>query len=88
MSNREYKYDDHYSNFRRAVRARDKKCCKWPGCGQRKKLQVHHILPWQTHPLLRYETSNGILLCKVHHKQVTGNELSFANFLASLIKNV
>jgi len=85
VSKREYKYDDHYSRFRREVRQRDNKCCKWPDCSKKSKLQVHHILPWKQYPLLRYIASNGILLCKEHHKMVTGKEIAYAKFLSSLI---
>lgn len=82
-ANRDYS-DPYYKGFRQRVRNRDK-CCKWPNCKKKKKLQVHHILPWQQFPLLRYEDRNGILLCKEHHKMVTGKELIYAKFLKDLI---
>ena len=82
---REYS-DPHYKKFRQDVRNRDNRCCKWPGCGKRKTLQVHHILPWQQYPMFRYEVENGITLCKHHHKEVTGHELTYAKFLSSLIE--
>lgn len=81
---RDYK-DEHYENFRHEVRNRDGRKCKWPCCNSRKKLAVHHILPWAKFPLLRYHVANGITLCKKHHKIVTGKELQFAPFLAGLI---
>lgn len=76
--------DKNYQNFRRAVRNRDG-CCKWPLCGSKRKLQVHHILTWAKFPLLRYDINNGITLCKKHHKIVTGKELHFAVMLIGLI---
>lgn len=84
MGYREYN-DPLYEKFRHDVRNRDGRKCKWPGCCSRKKLAVHHILPWAKFPLLRYIVSNGITLCKKHHKVVTGKELDFARFLAGLI---
>ena len=76
--------DPEYKKFRQKVRNRDK-CCKWPNCKARRKLQVHHILPWNDFPLLRYSETNGITLCKTHHKMVTGHELTYAKFLRDLI---
>lgn len=32
-------------------------------CGSKKKLQVHHILPFRLHPELELEESNLIVLC-------------------------
>ena len=83
MTRRSYN-DQLYAKFRYDVRKRDKRC-KWPNCCKNKKLQVHHILPWKTYPLLRYQTTNGITLCLAHHKMVTGHELTYAKFLLSLI---
>lgn len=83
MANRNYN-DPLYKSFRQKVRNRDK-CCKWVGCNKTKKLQVHHILPWDKFPLLRYDENNGITLCREHHKMVTGHELTFAKALRDLI---
>lgn len=85
MSNRRSYQDKEYERFRRKVRKRDGKMCKWPGCGKKKSLNVHHILPWKQFPHLRYKESNGICLCKQHHKAVTGHELAYASFLNGLI---
>lgn len=84
MSQRNYR-EDLYTAFRRQVRARDNRTCQWTDCGVRKHIQVHHILPWKTHPWLRYDVDNGICLCKKHHKIVMGHELAYASFLSSLI---
>lgn len=77
-------YDKQYRDFRKLVRSRDK-YCKWPQCYCRKKLQVHHILPWAKYPLLRYVVTNGITLCKKHHAAIRGKEMDFATFLSGLI---
>ena len=84
MSRRDYN-DPFYKKFRQSVRNRDKRKCQWPDCGARKRLQVHHILPWEQFPLLRYEVNNGITLCRKHHTLITGHELTYAKFLGSLI---
>ena len=70
--------------FRQNVRKRDNYKCRWPVCIAKKKLQIHHILPWSKHTELRYMTSNGITLCKTHHKLVTGNEYIYAPMLSKL----
>jgi hypothetical protein len=78
--------DPQYKKFRNEVKNRDNRTCKWPSCRCKKKLNIHHILPWAKFPLLRFIVSNGITLCKKHHKVVTGKELQFAPMLAGLIR--
>ncbi len=80
--------DAEYRKFRYAVKNRDGKCCKWPGCKKKTKLQVHHILPWASHPLLRTQVSNGITLCKAHHAKIKGKELSFAEMFMRIIRSI
>jgi len=77
--------DPGLEKAKQEAKNRDGRKCKWPGCGKRKKLQMHHILPYSANPGLRCEPGNLICLCKDHHKIVTGNELSWASFLFSLI---
>ena len=74
-----------YKKFRYAVLKRDGAKCKWPNCPNRKKIHVHHIMPWKQFPHLRYKADNGICLCKLHHEMVTGHEITYAKFLSSLI---
>jgi hypothetical protein len=53
---------------RRAVRARDLGCCRWPGCNQRATVQLHHIV-WRS----RYgsnDVGNLVSLCHYHHRSV------------------
>lgn len=73
MAKRDYK-DPEYTKARAKVRKRDKRKCQMPGCRRRKRLQVHHIIPWSVRPDLRYELSNMITLCYDCHKLVTGSE--------------
>jgi 5-methylcytosine-specific restriction endonuclease McrA len=74
-----------YVRWRNRVRERDNKTCQWPGCGKRGSLQVHHILKWSEHPLLRYEVSNGICLCSKCHKKIWKKENEFAAFFMSIL---
>lgn len=52
----------------RALRARDKGCCQFPGCGNRRFLHSHHVEHWSNGG----ETSldNLMLLCTRHHALV------------------
>jgi 5-methylcytosine-specific restriction enzyme A len=36
-------------------------------CGTKKKLTVHHVLPFHEHPQLELDHSNLITLCEEHH---------------------
>lgn len=79
--------DKAYRDFRYAVKNRDERKCRWPGCSSTKKLQVHHILPWASHPLLRTSIANGITLCKKHHQGIKGSELLYAEMFLRILKN-
>ena len=51
----------------KAIKNRDKQCKM---CNDTSCLSAHHIKPYATHPELRFEISNGILLCgKCHAEQ-------------------
>lgn len=76
--------DPQYKKFRKMVRLRDK-CCRWPNCGKKVRLQVHHILEWAKYPALRYVIANGITLCKKHHQAIRGKESSYANMFISIL---
>lgn len=75
MTQRNYE-DPFYKEFRRKVLYRDRFRCQYPDCkcGSKKRLHVHHIVPWSQAPSLRYEVTNGITLCKEHHEHITGYE--------------
>ncbi len=57
--------------WRNAVMARDHYACQ--NCGlrgskeQMANFHAHHIKPWLAFPELRYELSNGLLLCEPCH---------------------
>lgn len=66
--------DPLYKEWRRIIRKRDGRKCQMPKCKRRTYLQVHHIRKWANAPYLRYDTQNGILLCRSCHSEVTGKE--------------
>jgi 5-methylcytosine-specific restriction endonuclease McrA len=82
-------YDDPaYEDFRKEVLKRDGKKCMMPGCGSKRNLQVHHIQKWSTASSLRYETSNGITLCKYCHASIKGKELHYESLFKELISDL
>ncbi len=42
-------------------------------CSSTTQLEAHHIYPKSIHPTLAYEKSNGVCLCKKHHKKLHKN---------------
>ncbi len=56
-----------YKNYVYECLKRDSFLCK--KCGNSKKLQVHHIMPYYKHIELRLDMNNGITLCKGCHKE-------------------
>lgn len=56
-----------YGMWRKAVFLRDGNRCVL--CGSTEKLQADHIKPFSTFKELRYEVSNGRVLCTECHKK-------------------
>ena len=70
--------DPKYVRWRDAVMARDNYTCVL--CGkQGGRLEAHHIKKWNDHPELRYNITNGVVLCQnpCHANKVTGNEEAY-----------
>jgi Domain of unknown function (DUF222)/HNH endonuclease len=72
--------------LRRALQSRDR-CCRFPGCTQRRFLHAHHIEHWAQGG--RTDLSNLVHLCRFHHRLVheggytlertgTGGQLRFS----------
>ena len=53
--------------LRRALRTRDRGCC-FPGCGERRFVDAHHIHHWAHGG--ETKLSNLLLLCRHHHRLV------------------
>ena len=68
-----------------AVQERDKKTCQWPNCGSKDDIEVHHIKRFAEQKHLRYDTANGICLCKKHHKSINGKESYFEQKLYEIV---
>jgi 5-methylcytosine-specific restriction endonuclease McrA len=80
--------DPQYEQFRKDVLKRDHRKCQMPGCKARTSLQVHHIRKWSHASALRYDTSNGITLCKNCHKSITGKERHYERLFESIINGI
>lgn len=83
-----------YKKWRLAVYRRDRFQCAM--CPKMKRssgrpaydgLNAHHIKRWADYPTLRFEVSNGITLCRKHHKEVTGHEEQFERLFNSLVQS-
>lgn len=82
-------YDDPaYKDFRSSVLKRDGRKCMMPGCKNKNKLQVHHIRKWSSASSLRYETSNGITLCRSCHDSIKGKENHFESLFIGIINGL
>lgn len=58
-------------------------CCQF--CGDHRKLQVHHALPWSLFPDYRYEHANLITLCQSRHLDF-GHGHNWKNFNPNIFK--
>ncbi len=68
--------------WRRLVLKRDRKRCRL--CQSRKDLEAHHIRPYAQFVELRWEVSNGIMLCSCCHLLIYGKEMEFVDLLSTL----
>lgn len=78
--------DKRYGPWRKAVLARDKHRCRFPGCKARTRLEIHHIYRWADAVELRYSVDNSISLCRVHHRLVTGKESLYASIFTEIVR--
>ena len=77
--------DPAYKKWRQEVYKRDNFECQWPNCKVKNKLNAHHIQRWADHPGLRYSVSNGITLCRIHHKMITGLESIYSSIFIKIL---
>lgn len=79
--------DPAYEQFRKDVLKRDNRQCRMPNCSSRSSLQVHHIKRWAHAHALRYDTSNGITLCRKCHNSIRGKEHYYEGLFYQIIQN-
>ena len=65
ITNKELRKDSDYSKWRQKILELDNYKCQC--CGGIQELEVHHIRSFKDNEALRYDISNGIVLCKPHH---------------------
>lgn len=61
---KETRHSYEYASWRKVILNRDRKCV-W--CGSAENLQVDHIKPFRLFPHLRFDVSNGRVLCRDCH---------------------
>jgi 5-methylcytosine-specific restriction endonuclease McrA len=87
MSKRRDYGDPVYKEFRQKVLKRDNFQCQMCNKkGKRVWLNVHHIIKWSSASHLRYDTDNGITLCKACHNDVTGKESHYISYFHEKIR--
>jgi hypothetical protein len=67
--------EPRYIAWREAVLERDNYVCQkcLRQCRKYERgLAAHHVMPYATHPTLRYDVSNGLTLCRSCHLQLHG----------------
>lgn len=81
-------YDDPvYKGVRLKVLKRDKHICQMPNCKSKKRLHVHHIIPWSKAASLRFETSNLITLCHQCHESIKDKEHCYETLFMGIVRN-
>jgi 5-methylcytosine-specific restriction endonuclease McrA len=80
-------YDDPvYKKVRSQTLERDNYCCQMPNCKSRKRLNVHHIIPWSKAAYLRFDLNNLITLCYYCHKSIKNQEHNYQSLFISIVK--
>lgn len=85
MSGRNWQ-EPRYLEWRRNIKKRDNYTCQMPGCGSKKKIKVHHIIPWAKNPGLRFVETNGICLCRRHHDAIWKKENFYAPLFMKIVR--
>jgi len=71
--------------WRKKIWERDGGFCQL--CFSVERLEVHHIRKFRSHPELRTDIDNGILICRLCHQWVTGKEEQY-EWVFDLLKNI
>lgn len=80
-------YNKAYKNFRTIVLKRDKYKCQMPGCKNKSKLEVHHILPYSMHFDIQQNIENALTLCRFCHRKIKNKEYNFVHLFRTILKN-
>jgi hypothetical protein len=80
------RHDSAYSNWVARIKRRDKNICQLKDENCSGYNIVHHIRGWTKYPELRYETNNGIILCRFHHPIKRKDEIKFIPIFDELIR--
>lgn len=80
-------YDDKfYKEARAKSLKRDGRKCQMPGCGCKKRLQSHHIIPWSKSQALRTEVDNLITLCRTCHESIKNREAHYVGLFTRIVQ--
>ncbi len=74
-----------YRDWRLNVWKRDGFKCRMSNSDCGGQLEAHHILSYTKYPELRYETNNGITLCKNHHPRRRKEEVQLIPVFKELV---
>ncbi len=77
--------DAEYKQWRKEVRKRDRNECRLKNDECCDIIITHHIKPWALYKELRYEVSNGIVLCETHHPRTRKLEIEMIPILEEII---
>ncbi len=83
MNREALKQTPEYKLWRANIYRRDRWKCKI--CGNKDKIEAHHIQPIRSHPMQMFEHENGITLCMGCHRLIYGKELLVSKWLIGLI---
>lgn len=86
MPNKNQRLDASYYQWRKSIVERDEACCQFPKCGSKKHIEVHHIFRYADNESLRTNINNGITLCRIHHKAITGKEDYYAFTFLKIVR--
>ena len=76
-----------HKQWSRSVKSRDNFKCKVADDNCFGRVVAHHILPWISHPSVRYEVNNGITLCHFHHPRKRTDEKRLKPLFLELVKS-
>lgn len=77
--------DPVYKEVRKRALKRDKRTCQMPQCESKKKLNVHHIVPYSKAAYLRFDLGNLITLCRKCHDSIKDREHHYESLFLGII---